>query len=233
RRSSDLTCSLMAVTGGVAALFSMPISATGRQQAKAFQSMLITPQSRGFTLLELMLVLVVMAVVASFVLPNLFQPAGASLDDSARRMVRMLHLAAEEAQLRGTSLRFNAKSDRYNFELAGDDGQWQILSEALFAERMLPEGVSISEVKLAEGVQFYGGLANRDSVGPDSGGVQGASDQTDAKKAEQVTLGSVTLMSDGMLSLGEIQLHSKQADVQIELRPGPGGIRIVAPDNGK
>jgi len=226
----------------------MPISATGKRQALALPPMPLAPLSRGFTLLELMLVLVVMAVVASFVLPNLFQPAGAALDDSARRMVRLLHLAAEEAQLRGTSLRFNAKSDRYTFELAGDDGQWQMLSEAPFAERILPEGVSISEVKLAEGVQFYGGLAAQDSagssssgsssIGSTSGNAPGAGGQTDAKSrdatnAEQATLGSVTLMSDGMLSLGEIQLHSKQADVQIELRPGPGGIRIVDAGDGK
>jgi len=192
-----------------------------------------SPQARGFTLLELMLVLVVMAVVASFVLPNLFQPSNAALDDSARRMVRLLHLASEEAQLRGTSLRVNAYADHYDFELAGDGGQWQALSEAPFDAQSLPEGVSISEVKLSEGVQFYGGIAAQDSFGTNqTDAMQGtsgtsSSQGSDAKKAEKAPLGSLTLMSDGMLTLADISLHAASGDVLIELRPGPGGIRIV------
>jgi len=185
--------------------------------------------SRGFTLLELMMVMLVMAVVAAFVLPNLFRPSTASFDDSARRMVRMLHLAAEEAQLRGTSLRFNAWTDHYEFQLAtdsglSDSGQWQTLTESPFTAQALPQGVSISEVKLADGVQFYGGLSGADSS---SSSDPGKTAQSDSKKDEQAPLGSIVLMPDGMLTLGEIMLHSKHADAQIELRPGPGGIRML------
>jgi len=180
-----------------------------------------SPQARGFTLLELMLVLVVMAVVASYVLPNLFQPSNAALDDSSRRLVRLLHLAGEEAQLRGTALRLNAWSDHYAFELAADGGQWQPLSEAPFASQTLPGGVSISEVKLADGVQFYGGVSALPT--PAEGWPQGA----DGKAIENSPLGSIMLMPDGMLTLADMTLHAASADVRIELRPGPGGIRML------
>lgn len=186
-----------------------------------------SPHARGFTLLELMLVLVVMAVVASYVLPNLFRPASAPLDESARRMVRLLHLASEEAQLRGLPLRINVRSDRYDFELAGDGGQWLPLNEAPFGAQTLPEGVSISEMKLAEGVQFYGGIAAPDAVGTDQGSGQTEARSPDGKKPEKALLGSITLMPDGMLTLADLTLHAASGDALIELRPGPGGIRTV------
>lgn len=186
-----------------------------------------SPHARGFTLLELMLVLVVMAVVASYVLPNLFRPDRASLDESARRMVRLLHLASEEAQLRGLPLRIHVRSDRYDFELAGDGGQWLLLNEAPFGAQTLPEGVSISEMKLAEGVQFYGGIAALDAAGTDQGSGQTEARSPDGKKPEKALLGSITLMPDGMLTLADLTLHAASGDALIELRPGPGGIRIV------
>jgi len=207
----------------------MPISATGNQRASRILSLRPTPSARGFTLLELMLVMAVMAVVAGLVLPNLFQPARGSLDDSARRMVRLLHLAAEEAQLRGTSLRFNAWADHYNFELAGESGQWALLTEPPFTRRDLPDDVRVSEVKLAEGVAFYGSLSGR-SDKPDSPASSQADSQAGDKAAgEQPPLGSVVLMSDGMLTLADVNLHSSSGDVHIELRPGPGGIHLTEP----
>lgn len=170
--------------------------------------------------------MVVMAVVAGLVLPNLFQPARGSLDDSARRMVRLLHLAAEEAQLRGTSLRFNAWPDHYNFELAGENGQWTPLTEPPFERRDLPDDVRVSEVKLAEGVAFYGGLSGR-SDKPEGSASQADSLTGDKAAGEQDPLGSVVLMSDGMLTLADLGLHSSSGDVKIELRPGPGGIHLA------
>lgn len=182
-----------------------------------------SPQVRGFTLLELMLVLVVMAVVASFVLPNLFQPANAAPDHAARRMLRVLHLAADEAQLRGSVLRFNARPDRYDFELADTDGHWQVLSDAPFAEQVLAEGVTISEVKLAEGVQFYGGLTDQ-AWQPQE---QVPAGSEGGKSTETAPIGSIMLMPDGMLTLADLTLHAASGDVHIELRPGPGGIRML------
>ncbi len=190
-----------------------------------------SPHTRGFTLLELILVLLVMAVVSAFVLPNLFRPASAQLDDSARRMVRLLHLAAEEAQLRGTSLRFNLWSDHYAFELADDSGQWQPMSEVPFSGQLFPEGVSINGVKMTEGVQFYGDMqdttpAKQDDAAQDGSGPSLAQG-SEGGKAEKPPLGMIVLMSDGMLTLADVRLHAASGDVLLELRPGPGGIRVA------
>jgi len=172
-----------------------------------------------------MLVLAVMAVVAGFVLPNLFRPASAALDDTARHTVRLLHLAAEEAQLRGMPLRWNAYADHYVFELAAEGGEWQALSEPPFEARTLPEGISISEVKLAEGVQFFmAGLSDSASQGNGTAGGEAQAARVEGKKPP---LGTVVFMSDGMLSVADVSLHAEEGDVLIELRPGPAGIRVV------
>jgi len=184
------------------------------------------PHTRGFTLLEIMLVMVVMAAVAAFVLPNLFRPATATLDDSARHLARLLRLASEEAQLRGVPLRWNAWSDHYNFELAADGSEWQPLTDQPFASQPLPDGVSISEVKLADGVQFFSGAVSQFDTGTGDAAPDGG-DTDKQKTSEKAPLGSVVLMSDGMLSLADVRLHSAAGEVHIELRPGPAGIRIV------
>jgi len=214
----------------------MPISATGKATVKqpapvnlpSLPAPLNVLSQRGFTLLEIMLVMAVMAMVAGLVLPNLFRPATDPLDNASRHMVRLLHLASEEAQLRGVPLRWNAYADHYTFELAGEGGEWQALTGQPFAIRSLPAGVSISDIRLANGAQFF-----MPSVSPpmSEGDQQSAGDLTTGTTrppaGEKPPLGSVVFMSDGMLTLADVHLHSLAGDARLELRPGPAGIRIL------
>jgi len=165
-----------------------------------------------------MLVLAVMAVVAGFVLPNLFRPSTTSLDDTSRHLVRLLHLASEEAQLRGMQLRWKAYGDHYAFDLAGEGGEWQALNEPPFTGQKLPDGVTISEVKLSEGVQMFM---------PGVSDVRAEEANTQQSGKEKAPLGTVVFMSDGMLTLADVQLHAAAGDRRIELRPGPAGIRML------
>ncbi|MDQ6972739.1 MAG: prepilin-type N-terminal cleavage/methylation domain-containing protein [Mariprofundaceae bacterium] len=203
----------------------MPILATGKPHTVLNRHTKRASHARGFTLLEIMLVMAVMAVMAAFVLPNLFRPAEAGLKDASRHMVRLLHLAGEEAQLRGQSLRWKAYADHYVFELADERGQWQTMNEPPFDAQMMNEGVSIAALTLAEGIGFYDAV----QLTAQADGAAGFSDATGQgeKTDEGPLLGTVVFRSDGMLSIADLSLHAVVGDVLIQLRPGPAGIRVV------
>jgi len=171
-----------------------------------------------------MLVMAVMAMVAAFVLPNMFRPATASLHDTARHLARLLHVAAEEAQLRGVPLRWQAYADPYEFQIADSKGAWQTLSEAPFAAQKFPDDIQISELRLADGYGFnFAGYSGAESV---QDKMTQANDSESIKNKDKKLIGSVVFMSDGMLSVGDVFLHGAAGDVVIELRPGPAGIRV-------
>ncbi|MDQ6986924.1 MAG: prepilin-type N-terminal cleavage/methylation domain-containing protein [Mariprofundaceae bacterium] len=199
----------------------MPTSATGSSlTASTAYRNAAQPRLRGFTLLEIMLVIAVMAIVAGFVIPNLFRPATATLDDAARQLVRLLHVASEEAQLRSAPLRWNAYSDHYEFQVADSKGEWHMLSAPPFRAQALPHGVKISDIRLADSLmQGF----NSDNIEPYSI-KEKTNDASDKNK--KPPLASLMFMSDGMLSVADVFLQSPSGDLVLELRPGPAGIRV-------
>ena len=58
-----------------------------------------TAQPRGFTLIEILVVIVVIAVLASLVAPNVFQHVGAAKDAAARSQIEMLGAALDAYRL--------------------------------------------------------------------------------------------------------------------------------------
>jgi len=211
----------MAATDVAADRDSMPILATGKlltagQSGRSNN----LPRARGFTLLEIMVVMLVMAIVAAFVIPNLFRPATATLNDAARHLVRLLHVASEEAQLRSAPLRWNAYADHYEFQVADNKGEWQMLSEPPFAAQALPEGVKISDVRLADGLTQGFNLDGLNTF------FTTEKAKNSAEKDKEKPLASVVFMSDGMLSVADVFLQAPSGELVLELRPGPAGIRV-------
>ncbi len=58
-----------------------------------------TAQPRGFTLIEILVVIVVIAVLASLVAPNVFQHVGSAKDAAARSQIEMLGAALDAYRL--------------------------------------------------------------------------------------------------------------------------------------
>ena len=194
----------MAVTDVPEAPGLMRISAAGSSRLCARQC-----RARGFTLLEILLVLLIMAIATAMVLPNAFSPPSARLAEEGRHLRQVLQLASEEAQLRGMPLRWTAFAQHYVFEVLDGEGKWRRLSDRVFVSHSLPDGVRIQHVRLQDGMS-YPGL-------PPAG----------SPTQEDPPLGRVVLLPDGMLSMADVTLVSASGRLQLTLRPGPGGIRIA------
>src|SRR3954462_8597835 len=60
---------------------------------------LLRAKRRGFTLIEILVVIVVIAILASLVAPNIFQNVGAAKDATARSQIEMLGAALDAYRL--------------------------------------------------------------------------------------------------------------------------------------
>src|SRR3954462_16044292 len=57
------------------------------------------PRVRGFTLIEILVVIVVIAILATLVAPNIFQHVGAAKDATAKSQIEMLGAALDAYRL--------------------------------------------------------------------------------------------------------------------------------------
>lgn len=167
-------------------------------------------QWRGFTLLEIMLVLLIVAVMAALVVPNMFVSGSARADDEARRLQQTLRLAVSEAMLTGVPIRWTGYATGYVFEQPDAEGEWHAMTERPFSLARLPAGVQIGEVR---------GQA-----------VMGTSLEK-AREGERPVLGRLVLMPDGMLTQADIVLLEQgERERVVDVRPGPGGVRLEDAD---
>ncbi|MDP5008901.1 MAG: GspH/FimT family protein [Glaciimonas sp.] len=90
--------------------------------------MIATASVRGFTLLELLVVVVIAGITLSMVSFNAFQGNDKALQQEAQRIALLLQLGREEAILRNRPVAFEADTERYRFFVREDNG-WQILSD--------------------------------------------------------------------------------------------------------
>lgn len=108
-----------------------------------------TLSSAGFTLLELMVVLAVLAVTAAIVLPRLPAPEATELKRSARGLAVLLRTIDTEATTRKTTYRltFDLGLEQLRVrELRG--GEEAMPGEARLARPVLADGIALEDVRL-------------------------------------------------------------------------------------
>jgi general secretion pathway protein H len=108
-------------------------------------SVIIPAPSRGFTLIEMLVVLMIMGLFVGLV-STITQPDDrAVLRLEAERLSELLDFAATEARLTGKSIAWTADESGYRFWRSSDDAGWSEIrdSEALRA-RNLPQGMAVS-----------------------------------------------------------------------------------------
>ncbi len=88
----------------------------------------VKPRDRGFTLIELLLVLVIAGIALTLLTVAGVSNPQRELRFDAEKLAQVLTLAREEAQVRGTAIRFDATSNGYAF-LVVKDREWQALTD--------------------------------------------------------------------------------------------------------
>jgi prepilin-type N-terminal cleavage/methylation domain-containing protein len=112
-------------------------------------------RSGGFTLIELAVVLLIVAVLLSFVTPRLLALGQARREAAARRLATLLGYLYDEASLRGRTYRLTLGLDDGRYEVralapASEQGAADEYVEEwgpLARDEMLPAGVRIAEVE--------------------------------------------------------------------------------------
>jgi general secretion pathway protein H len=109
--------------------------------------------ARGFTLLELLVVLVIAGILLGMVGLSAIQGERQVLQGEAQRVALLLQLARDEAIVRNRPIAFEAEPERYRF-LIRDGNKWQALTQDdLLREREFrrsPISLSIAPPTAAE-----------------------------------------------------------------------------------
>ena len=102
----------------------------------------IPTRSRGFTLLEVLVVVIIIGVVISFAVLSINSDDN-TLDEEARRLQALINLTGQEAVLQSKELALQFNEDGYEF-LAFDGEKWQpIADDEILRPRVLPDYVAV------------------------------------------------------------------------------------------
>ena len=108
------------------------------------------PSQRGFTLIEIMVVMVILAIMMTLVSVNFSQDDGRVLNDEANRLASLLEHAQNEAMITGKPVAWSAATGKYQFWQRGKEGKWDEPSrDEILRERTFPIAIEFGEIKVA------------------------------------------------------------------------------------
>jgi general secretion pathway protein H len=105
---------------------------------------LATPP-RGFTLLEVMVVLVLIGIITSFALLSVGGGPKDRLTEEGRRLAALVELHQQEAILRGEHRGIRFTRNGYTILSQGEEGDWRppATTDTLMTQRQLPEDLAL------------------------------------------------------------------------------------------
>jgi general secretion pathway protein H len=103
----------------------------------------------GFTLIEILVVLIIISIVSATVLFTVHPNQSRQMENFSNELVDTLHLAAEEALLKSEILRMRFTNNVYIFERympdkKDDEHQWQPLNDNVLGPHLVPNFVGVS-----------------------------------------------------------------------------------------
>ena len=104
---------------------------------------------RGFTLIEILVVLVVAGIVIAAVSPNFVEDDRQTLKHSAERLAALLEQAQDEALVTGGALAWSTIEGGYRFWHLDNDHNWApIGTDELFHDRLFDPGVDVRDLRI-------------------------------------------------------------------------------------
>jgi len=104
---------------------------------------------RGFTLIEMMVVLLIMGLFVGLVATTARPDDRSRLRLEAERLAQLLDLAATKARLTGRSIAWTADGPGYLFWQFGEDAYWaEIRDDDSLRARTLPQGMKLSGLRI-------------------------------------------------------------------------------------
>jgi type II secretion system protein H len=85
---------------------------------------------RGFSLLELLVVVAIIAIVTSALVVNAWPGGAAAADTEGRRLAALLESAMSEARVSGQAIAWTPERDGYSFSRRANDGSWEPFPDA-------------------------------------------------------------------------------------------------------
>jgi len=152
-------------------------------------------RSAGFTLLELMVVLVMIGIIFSFAVLSLRGTDISDLmDQETRRLAMLLELAGDEAILRGEELAVNFTDDGYEF-LVLQDNIWQSPGDdTLLKAYSLPADIEL-RLEVEDDLPELNIFTGREDEAGEEEGEERLTPQVFILSSGEMTPFSVTLMS--------------------------------------
>lgn len=106
-------------------------------------------RSAGFTLIEVMVVLVIMGVMATGITLGIDSLRGRDADQALRRLRLVLEASADRASVRGRPIAIELLPDGYRFAALDPDDNWRpLIDPPVFTDRTLPPGLAWAGLRL-------------------------------------------------------------------------------------
>jgi len=165
---------------------------------------LMAHRQRGFTLIEISVVLLIVGILATFLVLSI---GSRSLDDrmhnEAERLRQLIGLAADEAQLKGLQIGLQVGSDGYRFVRLNDDRHWVIYaSDGPLRPRQLPQPFRLSLNLQGHAIKAADLQQHSDSNDSDDSDVDNGNGNGSKKIVPQILILSSGEMTAFKLDLG-------------------------------
>jgi general secretion pathway protein H len=152
-------------------------------------------RSRGFTLLEILVVVLIIGLILSLATLTIAPGEGQKLEREAKRIYALMEVVKEEAVLNSQEMAFAMTDEGYGFQVFAVDGWQPLEGDNVLRDRELPEQIRMKLNILGEAIDL---AANKKSETSNSDKDENKEDHVGAR---------IFFLSSGEVTPFELFLH--------------------------